>query len=155
MSVPNSGQFLDGSHRIPFRVYYEDTDAGGVMYYANYLRFAERARTEALRAMGIEQHALAGQGFLFVVRRVEIDYLAPSRLDDILTVETSLQRTTKVRMSMRQRLSRAERDVARLLVDIVTVDAAGFRPVPLPDAIHENIISHLRPREQGEIPYDG
>ena len=150
MSDPTSGQFIDGSHHIAFRVYYEDTDAGGVVYYANYLRFAERARTEALRACGIEQRALAGEGFLFVVRRVEIDYLAPSKLDDVLTVETSLQRTTKVRMSMQQRLSRAEREVARLQVDIVTVDAEAFRPAPLPDAIMERITSHLRPQDQGE-----
>lgn len=150
-SHPDSGHFHDGSHHIAYRVYYEDTDAGGVMYHANHLRFAERARTEALRACGLQQRELAGEGgFLFLVRRITIDYLAPAHLDDVLTVETSLHRTKKARMSMTQRLSRAEREIARLEVEIVTVDAVSLRPMPLPDAIMQKITSHLRPQDQGE-----
>ena len=80
-------------HRYTLRVYYEDTDAGGVVYHANYLRFAERARTEALRDLGLP-HADAGEriGLMFVVRRVEVDYLRPARLDDSLTVVTERAR---------------------------------------------------------------
>src|ERR1700735_3643878 len=79
----------DGRHRYAVRVYYEDTDAGGVAYHASYLRFAERARTEALRDLGIP-HADLLQRFtlMFVVRRIEVDYLRPARLDDSLTVVT-------------------------------------------------------------------
>src|SRR3954467_14056691 len=79
----------DGEHRYAVRVYYEDTDAGGVVYHAAYLRFAERARTEALRDLGVP-HAemLAGHNVMFVVRRIEVDYLRPARLDDSLTVVT-------------------------------------------------------------------
>lgn len=150
-ALPDSGLFHDGSHHIAYRVYYEDTDAGGVMYHANHLRFAERARTEALRACGLQQRELAGEGgFLFLVRRITIDYFAPAHLDDVLTVETSLHRTRKARMSMTQRLSRAEREIARLEVEIVTVDAVSLRPMPLPDAIMHKITSHLRPQDQGE-----
>ena len=79
----------DGRHRYTVRVYYEDTDAGGVVYHANYLRFAERARTEALADAGIP-HAelLANYGLMFVVRRIEVDYLRPARLDNSLIVVT-------------------------------------------------------------------
>lgn len=144
-----AGTFAEGQFSMPCRVYYEDTDAGGVMYYANYLRFAERARTEALRACGIEQRALAEQGFLLVVKRCEIDYKAPALLDDLIMIETSLQRSTKLRMSISQRLSRAEREIARLQVDIVTVSTA-LRPTPLPDEVYEKIIKHFRVLDQGE-----
>src|SRR5438045_7216383 len=79
----------DGRHRYAVRVYYEDTDAGGVVYHANYLRFAERARTEALRDMGVPHAELVSQhGLMFMVRRVKLDYLGPARLDDSLVVVT-------------------------------------------------------------------
>ena len=79
----------DGRHLYPLRIYYEDTDAGGIVYHANYLRFAERARTEALRDMGIPHAEMVGQfGLMFVVRRIEVDYQRAARLDDSLTVVT-------------------------------------------------------------------
>src|SRR5665811_1175160 len=80
----------EGGHRYAVRVYYEDTDAGGVVYYANYLRFAERARTEALRELGIPHAELVERfNLMFVVRRVEVDYLRAARLDDSLVIETA------------------------------------------------------------------
>jgi len=76
-------------HEFPIRVYYEDTDLGGIVYYANYLKFIERARTEWVRALGIDQTRLkAEEGILFAVRRIEADYLKPARFDDELVVET-------------------------------------------------------------------
>src|SRR3954466_3255692 len=79
----------DGQHRYAVRVYYEDTDAGGVVYHATYLRFAERARTEALRDLGIPHSQLVAEhGVMFMVRRIKVDYLGPARLDDSLVVVT-------------------------------------------------------------------
>src|ERR1700734_1812520 len=91
-SLPREGLIEGGVHRFPVRVYYEDTDAAGIVYYANYLKFIERARTEMLRLYGVvhERERQAG-GIAFIVRRAEIDYLVPARLDDELTVETRLK----------------------------------------------------------------
>ncbi len=89
MTVPHPGQFDRGVHSFPVRVYYEDTDLTGIVYHANYLRFMERARTEMLRALGIEAQAMldAAQGY-FSVYDVHVTYLAPARLDDVLTVRS-------------------------------------------------------------------
>ena len=78
-------------HRFPVRVYYEDTDFGGVVYYANYLRFLERGRTEALRDLGVDQVALKERGIVFVVRRANVEFLAPARFDDALDVRTGAE----------------------------------------------------------------
>ena len=84
----------------PARVYYEDTDAGGVVYYANYLKFLERARTEWLRALGFDQRDLMRDaGILFAVRHVEIDYLLPARFDDELRIEAAVERASKVSLT--------------------------------------------------------
>src|SRR5579872_1943212 len=95
------------THSFPVRVYYEDTDAGGIVYYANYLKFAERARTEALRLAGFDQSELKHeQKIAFVVRRCECDFLKPAFLDDLLTIETRLNDISKVSMRMRQTIRR-------------------------------------------------
>jgi acyl-CoA thioester hydrolase len=87
--VHPAGTLRDGAHHYPVRVYYEDTDAGGVVYHANYLRFAERARTEALRDLGVPHADMtADHGLMFMVRRVKLDYLEPARLEDSLVVVT-------------------------------------------------------------------
>lgn len=91
------------NHSISFRVYYEDTDVGGIVYHANYLKFAERARTEWLREVGLEQsHLMEKEGIAFVVHRLEIIFHAPAKLDDILMIETSLHELKKASMGMRQ-----------------------------------------------------
>ena len=88
---PTSGQMRGSVHFFPLRVYYEDTDAGGIVYYANYLKFAERGRTEFLRTLGIEQQRVRAEtGLMFVMHEGEIKYKKPARLDDILVVETVL-----------------------------------------------------------------
>lgn len=102
-----SGAFIDGVHHIDFPVYYEDTDAGGVVYYANYLRFAERGRTEALHLAGIDHVELMEKyGIWFVARRCVVDYLKPARLDDILVVRTSIREMRNTSLLMRQEIGK-------------------------------------------------
>ncbi len=134
-SPPTSGTFHNGAHHISFRIYYEDTDAGGIVYHANYLRFAERARTEALRACGIGQSQLrADHGVGFVVRHCTLDFRRPARLDDIVTVETSITEIGKTRFNLLQRVRREKEELAEITVVIVMVDAQG-KPMRVPEAL--------------------
>lgn len=117
------------------RVYYEDTDSGGVVYYANYLKFAERARTEALRQLGVNQSDLwVCEDAGFVVRRVHMDLRKPARLDDLLYVKSRLQSMKKARMSMEQTIYCAEMVLAEIVVELACVNTA-FAPRPIPDAV--------------------
>jgi acyl-CoA thioester hydrolase len=110
------------------RVYYEDTDAAGVVYYANYLKYAERGRTEALRAVGIEQRELAARdGVQFVVRRVAADFRMPARLDDCLEVVTRTTDIGGATIAMEQVIRRAADTLVTLTVDIGAVGARGER----------------------------
>ncbi|MDP6954264.1 MAG: YbgC/FadM family acyl-CoA thioesterase, partial [Alphaproteobacteria bacterium] len=96
-------------HRWPIRVYYEDTDAAGIVYYANYLKFVERARTELLREHDIDyQSLLAGEGLVFAVRDCHIDYLRPARLDDALEVETRVVEISAAAIRIEQTVRRAD-----------------------------------------------
>lgn len=120
------------THRFALRVYYEDTDMAGIVYYANYLRFIERARTEWVRMLGIDQTRLrADQGLVFAVRRVEADYLSPARFDDVLTVTTQAEAMTGARLILGQEV---RRDAALLFSARVTLVAltAGGLPARLP-----------------------
>ena len=125
------------THIYPIRVYYEDTDAGGVVYYANYLRFAERARTEFMREAGAD-HAgmLRDTGLSFFVRRCEVDYLKPARLDDLLQVETQITNVGGASLEALQTVKRDGEDLARLRVKLACLNHAG-RPARLPERIHE------------------
>lgn len=124
----------------PVRVYYEDTDAGGVVYYANYLRFMERARTEWLRQLGFGQDALMREsGIVFAVRRVEIEYLRPARLDDALMVETELEALSRVSLGFRQRILRAAAVLSEASVQVVCLDSEKFRPTAMPSDIRETL----------------
>jgi acyl-CoA thioester hydrolase len=117
----------------PVRVYYEDTDAGGVVYYANYLRFMERARTEWLRTLGIEQSVMAAEHrVLFVVRAVNIDYLRPSRFDDSLQVTVEVVNVGGSRIRFLQRVLRGDEEIVRADVDVVCVNTDTFRPARVP-----------------------
>lgn len=120
------------THRFPLRVYYEDTDLAGIVYYANYLKFIERARTEFVRALGIDQTALkAAEGIVFAVRRIEADYLAPARFDDELTVETLPEAVTGARFVLAQTVLRAGMPIFRARVTLAALGEGG-RPVRLP-----------------------
>ena len=125
----------------PVRVYYEDTDAGGVVYYANYLKYLERARTEWLRHLGFVQHALMHDtGILFAVRRVEIDYLVPARLDDELVVELEIASASKASLTFAQRIVRAPDTVlSRATVKVACLDRDRFRPTAIPANIREKL----------------
>ncbi len=122
------------AHRAAFRVYYEDTDAGGVMYHAQYLAFAERGRSEALRAAGVPALALLERhGIAFVVRRLGVEYLRPLRLDDLATVDTVLLERRAASLRLRQSLSAGEVVAAILDVTVAAVRLADLRPVRLPE----------------------
>lgn len=124
------------THRFPVRVYYEDTDLGQVVYYANYLRFIERARSEWLRAGGIDQLALMqGDGIAFVARRVNADYLSPARYDDLLDVVSDLRGIHGARIALTQRVERAGRVLFSAEVDLVCVAVPSMRPVRVPAAV--------------------
>ena len=122
------------NHSIDIRVYYEDTDDAGVVYYANYLKFAERARTEMLRSMGLENKSLKEtKGIVFVVRHIEVDYLSSAKLDDVLRVETSLESLKNTHMIMRQSFFRRNDLLCDMKVNLVCISAEGFKPVRFPD----------------------
>jgi len=124
----------------PVRVYYEDTDSGGVVYYANYLKFMERARTEWLRALGFEQDALIRDaGVIFAVRSATVDYRQPARFNDGLIVRSTLQSAGRASVVFDQQVLRG--DGAELLtrgtIKIASLDATTFRPKPMPQALLE------------------
>ena len=122
-------------HRQAIRVYFEDTDAAGIVYYANYLKFAERARTDMLRDFGVS-HAemMKRDGLVLVVRRCEIDYLKPARLDDLLTVETEAAKLGGASVDLRQRVLRDGEVLAELKVLVVCVGPDG-RPARIPNYV--------------------
>lgn len=125
-----------GRHRYTLRVYYEDTDAGGVVYHASYLRFAERARTEAMRDLGLP-HAmlLARHGLMFVVRRIKVDYLRPARLDDSLVVVTEPLQVGGASVVLRQDVRGADGESCAVLeVQLACVAPNGEKPARLPSA---------------------
>jgi acyl-CoA thioester hydrolase len=125
------------------RVYYEDTDCGGVVYYANYLRFMERARTEWMRELGFEQdRLLQDTGLLFAVRSVSLEFTAPACLNDLLDVTAEVVQRGRASLGFRQEITRhgAPGDVlCSGQVKIACLDAASFKPQPIPDAILKEI----------------
>jgi len=127
----------------PVRVYYEDTDSGGVVYYANYLRFMERARTEWMRQLGFEQDVLIREeGIVFAVRSAHIEYLGPARFNDLLSVQTELRRCGRASMTFAHTITR-EQDPAKPCcigdIKIACINATSFRPQPIPDSLLKEI----------------
>lgn len=132
-------EFANSEFVWPVRVYWEDTDAGGVVFYANYLKFMERARTEWLRALGIEQTPLKEQqGILMVVAHVDVSYRRPARYGDLLQVTSSVTEVGKVSLTFEQRVYR-EAVGGELLIDgkvkVGCIDATSFKPKALPQVI--------------------
>jgi acyl-CoA thioester hydrolase len=118
------------------RIYYEDTDAGGIVFYANYLKFFERARTEWLRAVGIgQQELLDAEGAAFVVRNASVDYVAPARLDDEIKLTTTIQKLGRASVHFFQQAWRGEQLLTTANVKVGCVDAKTMRPRSLPDAV--------------------
>jgi acyl-CoA thioester hydrolase len=129
-------------HPFPIRIYWEDTDAGGVVYYANYLKFFERARTEWLRALGVEQQVLREEtGAIFVVADVQARYVAPAKLDDLLTVSVKVVELGQASLQLEQQVWRG----SQLLVDgrirIGCVQAATLRPCRIPIQVRNALLA--------------
>ena len=124
---------MESKFTFPIRVYWEDTDGGGIVYYANYLKFAERARTEWLRSLGYDQTALRDErGILFVVRECRVKYKHPARLDDELTVTVRVANATKHKLLLQQEIFCGDKICAQLEIELVTVDAAAGKLKELP-----------------------
>lgn len=124
----------------PVRVYYEDTDAAGVVYYANYLRFMERARSEWLRALGFEHTELArAHGIAFVVRSVKLDFLRPAQFNDVLQVTVEPAGLHGSRIILAQRIMRDGRALVTAEISIACVNTASFKPVRIPRQLVETM----------------
>ena len=127
------------THKLPLRVYYEDTDLAGIVYYANYLKFIERGRSEWVREMGIDQAAMKrDEGVVFAVRRVEADYHSPAHYDDEVVVTTSVEAVTGARLIVKQTVERGSDVLFSALVTIVAINDAGA-PARLPAAFRRNL----------------
>lgn len=125
----------------PVRVYYEDTDSGGVVYHANHLKFFERARTEMLRSMGFEQDILiAEQKLIFAVRSIQIDYLKPARFNESLDVTAEVTQVKKTSFNFEQSISRNDLILCKGSVRIACLDVDGLKPKRIPDNILQQII---------------
>lgn len=128
--------------KLTFRIYYEDTDAGGVVYYANYLRFLERARTEMLRGLGVEQARLLHEnGIAFAVRSLSAEYLKPARLDDQIEVSTNIEQLGRAQVVFHQRIGRAEVTLLDARVRVACIDTVRGKAVAMPKEIHEKFAS--------------
>jgi acyl-CoA thioester hydrolase len=130
-----SGRLEGGTHLLPVRVYYEDTDFSGVVYHASYLRFLERGRTDFLRLAGVDQSTLhaEGEGLIFAVRRMTIDFLKPARMDDVLLIETRTDEVRGASLVIAQAIRRGEEAI--LIADVRVAALAGGRPARIPDAL--------------------
>lgn len=127
---------MSSIYQFPVRVYYEDTDAGGVVYHARYLHFFERARTEILRTLQISQQELLAENQLaFVVKSMNIDYKIPAKLDDLLTVETLISEIKCATVLFAQTLKRAETVLSVATVKVACVDLGRMKPVAFPDMV--------------------
>jgi len=125
---------------LQIRVYYEDTDAGGVVFYANYLKFFERARTEMLRSMGYELDQLAETtGIVFVVRSVQLDYLRPARFNQLLTATATVNDHTKTSLTFAQTISHGDSVLCTSTIRVACVDASSLRPKAIPDYLLEQL----------------
>ena len=126
---------------LPVRVYYEDTDAGGVVYHANYLKFFERSRTEFLRDLGFEQDQLLTKNIAFVVRHCELDFLKPARFNDQLLVSTAILKLKRASMVFEQQIVCQQGNLlCKATVVVVSVDIEHMKPIAIP----ENILKELK-----------
>ena len=132
------GEIRDGRHVMPVRVYYEDTDFSGAVYHASYLRFMERGRTNYLRLLGADQRALFEEtaqeapGFAFVVRSMQIEFLKPARMDDLLDIVTAPQEVRGASVTLQQRVMRAEEVLIEAAVQVAFVSDGRARRIPEP-----------------------
>ena len=136
MNISTSQPGAEIGYTWPIRVYYEDTDAGGIVFYANYLKFFERARTEWLRACGVDQNRLAEEtGAIFIVRSTAVDYRAPARLDDIVKIVSQIERLGRASVDFTQEAWRDGTLLATGTIRIGCVDRVALRPVAIPSPV--------------------
>lgn len=129
-----TGRLQGQTHVMPVRIYWEDTDAGGVVYHASYVRFMERGRTELLRALGLDQGRLMAEtGITFVVRRMEIDFLRTGLIDDLAEIETSVKRLGGASLTLDQKVTRTGQSLAEAVVTVVAI--RDHRPIRIPDRV--------------------
>ncbi len=127
-------------HSIEYRVYYEDTDAQGVVYYANYLKFCERARTEYLRSLGYEQKELMDIGVIFIVRKVIIEYLKPVNLDELIKIETRLNKVKKVSFNFLQTIYNSNLEkICEAEVFCGSINYVSKKPMLVPEKLLKNM----------------
>jgi acyl-CoA thioester hydrolase len=137
-SVSLDGEIRDGRHFLTVRVYYEDTDFTGIVYHANYLRYMERGRTNYLRLIGADHRALfeavekEAPGFAFVVRSMNLDFLRPARMDDVLDVVTEPEEVKGASITLRQRVMRGEELLVEAHVRVAFISGGRARPIPKP-----------------------
>jgi acyl-CoA thioester hydrolase len=133
-----AGEIRDGRHILPVRVYYEDTDFSGAVYHASYLRFMERGRTDYLRLLGTDQRALFEQtekeapGFAFVVRSMQIEFLKPARMNDIVEIVTEPDEVKGASVTLKQQVMRADDLLVEARVRVAFVSGGRARPIPKP-----------------------
>ncbi len=136
MTAHLDGEIQDGRHHMQVRVYYEDTDFSGIVYHANYLRFMERGRTNHLRLLGAEQHAMYAQaeaespGFAFVVRSMRIDYLKPARMDDVLDIVTWPMEVKGASITLAQEVKRGDAVLVKAEVRVAFISGGRAQPIP-------------------------
>ncbi len=152
MKNPSCNTSNQNTFKWPVRIYYEDTDSGGVVYYANYLKFMERARTEWLRELGLQQDDLRDRlGVIFAVRQVKIDYLLPAKFNDYLVVTATMNKKGKASITFEQTVERSadknqdscgdsKREIlAKAEIKIACLDASAFKPAVIPEEILDKI----------------
>jgi len=150
----DAGAIEDGVHVLSLRVYYEDTDASGIVYYANHLKFVERARTEMLRRLGMDHRVLlADFGLVFTVRRSVVDYLAPARLDDVLDVRTRLARLGGASINLVQEVTRNAAVLVRIELRLALLDR-DLRPARIPHRL-KDLLQPLGSTDAGRPAADG
>lgn len=136
------GALAGPMHRYQLRVFYEDTDAAGIVYYANYLKFIERARTEMMREAGVSHTQLMSKrGIAFIVRRCSLDFRAPARLDDLLEVRTRITEVGGARIEVEQVVWHGQESMVRAEVKLGCIDRSG-RPTRLPDYVHAALVRY-------------
>jgi acyl-CoA thioester hydrolase len=137
-----AGRLTSKGHILPIRIYFEDTDFSGVVYHANFLRFMERARSDMLRLLGVNHDALYdgafGEPLAFAVRHIDITFLRPARIDDVVEVDTLLAREAGARLVLGQTVRRGSETLARAWVTVVMINAAG-RARKLPAALRDKL----------------
>jgi len=132
------------THSTSFRVYYEDTDAGGIVYHSNYLKFAERGRCEMLRSFDLECSSIEEKlGMMFVLKHADIEYIKPAMLDDFLEVQTMVASMRNTSFQMRQIVHKDGQEICSMLITLVCVDTKTIKPVRLPDILREKFEPYI------------